>query len=287
MGVLLIVLSALAFSLSSYFGKIVTNTTAMSGVITSFGRFFLGAISFFLYIMFKRNSFKAPDIKPIAYRAIFNSIAIILFSTAFQYTTITNANMLHMTYPVFVILLAPFYTKETIRKNIYLYLISIMIGSYVVANPSFNSINMGDILALLSAIIAAFSILSLTESRKENEGYIIIFYVMLMGTIVNIPFAYKDLANFDMSALTLVFISSALGVLGQIFITWGYKYVDSATGSLAATSRIVMSGLIGYLFLNEPLNLRIIIGMTLITLSLVGLSGYFDKKKKDLKGNKF
>lgn len=282
MGILLILLSAFSFTISSYFGKIVTNTTSMSGVVTSFSRFLLGSILMFFYILYKRKSFKSPDIKPIVLRGIFNSISIIMFSAAYKYTTITNINMLHMTYPVFVILLAPYFTKEKIKKSTYFYLIAIMTGSYIVANPSFGNVNVGDFLALLSAVIGAFSIMYLKKSREHNEGYLIIFYVMLVGTFINIPFAYKDLLNFEIEGIVPVILAALTGFLGQIFITWGYKFVDSATGSLTSTSRIVMGAVLGYLFLDEPLNLRIIIGMLLISLSLVGLSGYFDKKRESI-----
>lgn len=280
MGILIILLSSLFFTLSSYFGKIVTNITSMSGVITSFGRFFIGTVFMIIYIIIAKKSIKAPDIKPIIYRAVFNSIAIILYSSAFNYTTITNVNMLHMTFPIFVVLLAPYFTKEKIKKNTYFYLIIIMIGVYIVANPSFSRFNLGDLLALISAIFASLSILSLKLSREENPTYIIIFYVMLIGLIINIPTSYKDLASFDMNGLVPVLVSSTLGVLGQMFITWGYKYVDSATGSLISASRIIMAALIGYMFLAEPLNVRIISGIILITMALIGVSGFFKKEIK-------
>ena len=253
MGVFLILLSALSFTFSTYFGKLVTNTTEMSGVITSFGRFFLGTIIIGLYILYKKKSLKSPDIKPIIYRSGFNSFAIMLYSMAYSYTTITNINMLNMTYPIFVLLCAPYFTKEIIDKKNYIYLAIIMTGSYIVANPSFGDINVGDLLALASAVMAAFSIMSLTNATKNNESYIIIFYVMLFGTIFNLPFAYKDILAFDMSAIVPVFMSSLLGIFGQVFITFGYKYVDSATGSLTSASRIVMAAIVGYIFLDEPI----------------------------------
>lgn len=277
-GVLLVLLSGLCFTLSSYFAKVVTNVTDMSGVITSFGRFFIGAICMLIYIFITKKSFKSPDIKPIISRAVYNSIAIILFSIAFNYTTITNVNMLNMTYPLFVILIAPYFTKEVIKKSTYLYLIIIMLGVYIVADPQLGNFNLGDGLSLLSAVFAALSILSLTKARVKNEGYLIIFYVMLFGTLINIPTAIKDLSSFDVNGLLPVLAAGIFGFLGQIFITWGYKYVDSATGALVSTSRIIMGAIIGYIFLSEPLNLRIIIGIILISLSLVGISGYFNKK---------
>ena len=277
-GVLLVLLSSLLFTLSSYFAKVVTNITGMSGVITSFSRFSIGAISMFIYILATKKTFKTPDIKPIIYRAVFNSGAIILFSAAYNYTTMTKVNMLNMTYPLFVILIAPYFTKEKIKRSTYIYLVVIMLGIYIVTNPQIGSFNVGDLLAILSAVFAAISILSLTKSLVNNEGYLIVFYVMLFGTIINIPTAFKDLSSFDMNGLVPVIVSASFGVLGQIFITWGYKYVDSATGSLISASRIIMAALIGYMFLGEPINLRILMGIILITLSLIGISGYFNKK---------
>lgn len=279
MGHILVVLSALFFSLSSYFGKIVTNTTDMSGVITSFSRFLIGTIMMSLYILISKKSFRPNYFKPIVRRAIFNSFAIILLSSALNFTTITNANMLNMTYPVFVILLAPIILKEKISKSTYFYLIAIMLGSYIIADPQFGSINKGDLMGFGSSVMAGISVLSLKEASNKNEGYIIVFYVMLIGTAINIPFCLEYIMNFDYSALFIVIISGGLGFLAQVLLTEGYKYVDSATGSLLSASRIVMSAIIGIILLGEPLDLRIIIGIVLIGGSLVGLSGYFEKKK--------
>lgn len=282
MGHILVVLSALFFSLSSYFGKIVTNTTGMSGVITSFSRFVIGTIMMFLYIVISKKSFKANAIKPIVRRAIFNSFAIILLSSSLNFTTITNANMLNMTYPVFVILLAPLVLKEKIKKSTYLYLIAIMLGSYIIADPQFGSVNRGDLMSFVSSMMAGISVLSLKEASNKDEGYIIVFYVMLIGTFINIPFSLKSVMDFDYNALFLVILSGGLGFLAQVLLTEGYKFVDSSTGSLLSSSRIVISAIIGIILLGEPLNLNIILGIILIGGSLVGLSGYFNKKKNEV-----
>lgn len=279
MGVILVLISSVFFVISTYFGKLVTNTTEMSAVVTSFSRFLLGAIIMFIYILATKKTFKANNIKPVIFRAIFNSLAIIQSSWALKYTTITNNNMLHMTYPVFVIILAPFITKEKNKKSNYIYLLLIMLGTYIVSNPSFSTINIGDMASLFSAVIAAISILSLKEAAKSNESYLIIFYVMLIGTFINIPFAYKDLLNFDISGIIPVFLAALCGFLGQVFLTWGYLYLDSATGSLTSSSRVIIAAIIGAIFLLEPVNLRIVSGILLISGSLIALSGFFNKEK--------
>lgn len=280
LGITLVLISTFLFSLSSYLGKIVTNTTSMSGVITSFSRFFIGAVFMFIYMLATKKSFKPSGFRFIVGRSIFSSLGIIFVSAALNYTTITNANMLNMTYPIFVVLVAPILLKEKIKKSTYFYLVAMMLGSYIVADPQFGNINRGDLLGFVSAIFTGISILSLKEARKSNEGYLIVFYVMLIGTIINIPFSIRDIVNFDYSALSYVLISGVIGFLAQIFLTEGYKYVDSSIGSLVSSSRIVFSAILGVLFLNEPFNLRIILGILLIGGSLVGISGYLEKRKE-------
>ncbi|MDF2590780.1 MAG: putative secreted protein [Clostridia bacterium] len=282
MGLVLVLISSLFFVVSSYFGKVVTNTTDMTAIITSFSRFVLGAIFMLTYILLTKKSFKPKKMRLIVARSMFNCIALMLFSWALQYTTLTNVNMLHMTYPVFVILLVPFISKGRNKKSTYVYLSVVTLGTYLVSNPSFASINTGDAIALASAVVAAVAIIYLKEASKYNEGYLIVFYVMLIGTFFNLPFAYRDLASFELQGLIPVLLSALLGFLGQVFLTWGYKYVDAATGSMVSTSRIALAAVIGYFFLSEPLNLRIIIGIALITASLIGISGFFDKKRKEV-----
>ena len=279
MGISFILLSSLSFTLCTYFGKIVTNTTTMSGKINSFSRFLVGTIIMLAYMIYNKKEFRVPDIKPIFIRSFFSSLAVLTLYASIEYTTITNANMLNSASPMFVILLTPYFLKKPIKKTTYLYLAIIMAGSYVVANPSFKSINIGDPMAFISAFLAAVTVIYLKKAQVENENYTIIFYLMFLGLIMNIPFVYNDLVNFDMTGIIPVFMAGLFGTLGQVFLTMGYKYVDSATGSLVSTSRIVMGGLIGFIFLDEPINLRIIIGMILIIVPLVAISGYFSKDK--------
>lgn len=279
MGIFLIISSSLFFSLGGYFGKVVVNTTEMNALITSFSRYALGAILMFIYMVLSKKSFIPNKIGPITKRAAFNSAAVILSTLALNYTTLTNANILHLTYPVFVVVLAPFVTKERPAKSVYLYLVLIFIGSYIISNPDFTNINLGDFAAFASAIFAGLGFLYLTESRKTESGSLIVFYVMLMGTISNGLLVIKDLGLIRIDTIGIVLLAALSGFLGQIFITQAYKYLDSAKGAMLSMSRIVFTALLGYFLLSEPLSLRIMIGIAIITSALIGLSGYFKLPK--------
>ena len=285
MGNILMLISSFCFAISSYFGRIVSTTTNMSSTITSFCRFLLGAILMGGYLLYKKQSFKANNYKTIFYRVITNCASIVIFAWSLNYATITNANMLNMLYPVFVIILAPLISKEIIKNSTYIYLILVVIGSYAISNPNFDNINIGDLGALFTAIVTALSVFALKKAIEYDDANLVLFYVMLVGTIIDIPLVYKDLLNFDTSGLFPVFMSAATGVLAQLTQIWSYKTLDSATGSLISSSRIIMSAIIGYLLLDEPLNFRIILGIILVTISLVGVSGYIEKVRSRTKHN--
>jgi len=278
MGVILILISAVFFVLGSFFGKMVINTTDMSAVVTTFIRMVLGFSIMGTYMIINKKSFVSNDWKPVLERAGLNGVSILMSSWALKYTTITNASILHMTYPVFVIVLAPYITKEENKLINYFYLVTIMIGIFTISQPSFNSVNIGDAASVISSIFSALSIFALIEAGKNNSSDIIVFYVMVVGALINFPFAFKDISNFEIGGLLYVSIAAISGFLGQVFLTLGYKYVDSATGSLVSTSRILIAAIMGTIFLNEPLTFNIIIGIILVSVALIGVSGFFQKK---------
>ncbi|WP_138159911.1 DMT family transporter [Peptoniphilus catoniae] len=280
-GVLYVLLSALFFAASSSFGKIITRNSELSGAMSSFSRFTVGTMIMFVYMVATKKSFKANKMKHIVFRAVSNSISILLFSIGFQFTTITNVNMLQMTYPVFVMILAPLLYKEKIAKKSYFYLVLVMLGCYLVAYPKFDNLNIGDVLGFLSAIAGAFSVLSLKNARKYDDTYIIIFYVFLIAMAINFPFALRDFPKLTADPFIIfnILMSGLAGFLGQIFITEGYKYVDNATGAMVSTSRIVIAAVMGYFIFNDPINLRIVIGGIIVIFALIGASGYFGRKR--------
>lgn len=276
-GVILVALSAVFFALGSVFAKIGMQLSNLSGSVMAFSRFFVGFIIFTVYVILKKKSLKPNNIKYVSLRAIFNSLAIILFFIGVKYTTITNANMLNMTYPVFVFLIAPYMNKEKIKKIYYIFLILTIVGYYLIVVPDFQNINIGDVVALVSGIIAAFGVCALREARKYDESYLIIFYLMLIGSLISFIIILPNLVIPQSIIVFYMLISGLMGVLGQIFITIGYRYIDSAKGSLVSASRIIFGVILGVSIFSDPLTLRIILGGILILISLVGVSGILDK----------
>lgn len=272
-GAIYLILAELVFALSSVFAKYAVQGSDISGLQVVFFRFALGAP--LAYYLLKRNgeSLKPNNIKLVIYRSIFNTLSAMLFYYSLVYTTVTNTNMLSMTYPLWVVLLAPLFLDEPFRKKNILFVIIAIVGIYLVVHPNFESVNLGDITAFLAGVAAAGSIISLREARKTDSTNLIIFYLMTFALVVNaiilIPI-YKAPTPIQWANILL---SAIFGLAAQFFITHGYKYIDATKGSLISSSRIVIAMSLGVILFNDNITLQIIIGAILIFGAQFGVIG--------------
>ncbi|SHK25058.1 EamA-like transporter family protein [Paramaledivibacter caminithermalis DSM 15212] len=152
-----------------------------------------------------------------------------------------------------------------------------IVGYYLIVVPDFHNINIGDLVALISGIIAAFGFCALREARKYVKSYLIIFYLMFIGSLISFIIILPNLVIPQLIVVFYMLMSGLMGVLGQIFITMGYRYIDSAKGSLVSASRIIFGVILGVSIFSDLLTFRIVLGGILILISLVGVSGILDR----------
>ena len=268
----MLLLAEFCFASATVFAKFVTESSSIPAIEITFFRFLFGIIFAYTLLRKSKASMVPNNKKFVIWRGILNTIAVILFFTAVKYTTVTNANMLNMTYPIFIFLFMPFFATEKIKPIQILYLVISIIGVYLVIQPNFNHLLYGDLIGLLSGIVGGVSVITLRKAREKDSTVVIIFYLMIIGTIIN---GILLLAVFQMPNLVqsvYIFLSALLGLGGQIFITSGYKYIEANKGSIISSSRIIFAVILGVLFFNDRLNLELVIGGIFILFSVVQLT---------------
>ena len=174
-GIVFLLLSALAFAFSTVFVKIITLQSDIPTLQITSVRFFLSFLIMLTYVIIRRKPLRPNNTKYVVLRAILNIGAVAFLFLGVKLSTITKANMLNMTYPVFVFIVAPWINKEKTRPSNYLFLFITMIGVYLVASPTVATFNIGDVYALCSSLIGGMAISVLREARKYDESYLILF----------------------------------------------------------------------------------------------------------------
>jgi len=271
-GILLLILAEFCFASATVFAKFITNGSDIPAIEITFFRVSLGVMVAALYMWQTKTSFRPKKVFLVVTRAVLSFSALVTFFFAVEHSSVTNANMLNMTYPVFIFLVAPLFKLEKMHKLALLFLISAMTGIYLVIFPDFSNLNVGDIVGLISGIIAAFAIITLSVAREHDSTVLIVFYLMAIGTVCNAVMMAPVFVMPQQHVLWLLLGSGVMGVMGQVMLTMGYKNVSAKAGTMVSSSRIVFAALMGFFFFSEMLSTRIIVGGLLIIGSIIGVS---------------
>jgi len=270
-GISLLLMAELCFAAAAAFAKAVTNRSDIPAIEITFFRVFLGLIISAILMARTRTSFRPKRVRLVVLRALLSFSALVSFFYSVQHTSLTNANMLNMSYPVFIFLLGPLLKLRRMPPISWLFLVLAMAGIYLVIFPDFSQVNRGDWIGLLSGIFAAFAIITLSMAREHDSTLLVVFYLMAIGTVCNAVLVIPWFVMPALSDLPFMFASGLVGVAGQVLLTMGYKNVQAKTGSMVSASRIVFAAAIGSVFFSEVLSLRIIFGGLLIITAISGM----------------
>jgi drug/metabolite transporter (DMT)-like permease len=199
-----------------------------------------------------------------------------------RYTTVTKSNILNLTYPVFVFLAAPYIAAEKQKLQHVAFLAVAMIGAGLVVTGGTNGIdlggiNIGDVLSLLSGVVAGFAISGLREARKHDSSPVILFYQMGFGTVVTLLWMLPSFAMPRGWGLAHTLLAAAASNAGQYFLTEGYRHISASLGAIVLESGILFAALLGISLFHDPLTPPIIAGGVLILGSIAGVSGIFGR----------
>lgn len=277
--ILLNLFSSVCFAFSTVFAKYAhLNCAELSSFQVSFARFFVGALVMGWFAWKFKKSLKPNRVSWVIARGILNTTAVIALYFALQHTTLTKANMLNWTFPVFVFLFSPFINRERPLLSQYGFLGLTMVGMSLVISPDFSTINIGDAAAFLSGILGGAAVSVLRESRKHDDTFMVLFYLMMIGTFLNGVLAAPFFILPPLPVLFLVVSSALCGFLAQILITTSSRHLEAPIASVLMTSGIVIAGAMGVLFFGETLTIKILIGGACILVSIVGVSGILHRK---------
>ena len=273
-GVVLVLVSALSFALATTIAKFAVQAGASVPHVTWL-RFASGFIVASTLVMKDRSKLKANQPFWIAARAISNTMVVFLLFYSVQFTTVSKANILNLTYPVFVFLFAPLVTKEKITRLQLLSLATTLVGVVFVVRPFraevTGGLQLGDMLAIGSALAAGFAIAALRRARRHDDTTTILFYLMAVGLTFN-TFLLLGTPLPESSALGIAATAGAFGAIGQFAFTGALRTITAPTGAVISTARILFATVLGVWFFADPIDAFLVFGAILVMGSIAIVS---------------
>ena len=208
---------------------------------------------------------------------IANMMGFLLQSIGAQYTTLSNSAFLTTTNVVMIPFMAWVLTKRNPLPKNYAAVAVCMLGTAVLAGVFQNglSFNVGDIYSLACAVGFGLSIVYLSMQKSESHFAVGAFMMALThfigGAVYFVFFEGMQVPqiNWKLAILPLIYRGVGSSFLAQSMQVAAQKYVNPSTASLVLMFESVFGSIFSILFGFEKFTLGLLIGGSLIVVSLV------------------
>lgn len=268
--------SALFFYLATLVIRWSEDYVTISTSFFVFFRFMLGFIVVCCSMAWQRRLPKPRLYHYLIGRTVTNAVAVFCFFKAVQVTSVAEANILNMTYPLFVTIFSWVLIPRQRDKVGVILVLTAFAGIWMVLSPGAQGVAgfcRDDIWGICSGFTAGFAILYLNISRQYHDSQTILFFMFGLGAAIMLAIFWHDMFIPNEKQLFFLLTCASLGVIGQYLLTYGFYFVTAVEGSVISSSRILMAALFGpFLAADPPLTLAGWLGAFLIFGANIGLA---------------
>lgn len=252
MGCLAIFASAFCFYLSTLVIRWSQSRVSIDPAYFAFCRFLLGFIVVCIVMKTGRFRLKIRKMHLLIGRTLFNCVAVYCFYKAVSLTSVAEANILNMTYPLFVTLFSWVFLKDQRDILSAVIVLAAITGVWLVLSPGSIGLDLNNLWGLASGLSAAVSVIYLNVSRRYHDTNTILFFMFGLGTLTIFTLFYNRIFLPDLTDLYYLGLCAGAGISGQYLMTVGFRYVTAVEGSIISSSRILLAALLGPILASDP-----------------------------------
>lgn len=262
-GILLLLLSALGFSLMAAFVKLSGDVPTVQK--TLFRNAVSMIIAFGFVMHYKERLFgKKENQKLLLLRSFLGAIGIVLFFYAIDHLVLSDAEMLNKMSPFLTIIFAAIFLKERVQRFQIISILIAFIGALFIIKPVFNVQIIPYLAGMLSAVFAAAAYTALRALGEREQFYTIVFYFSTFTTVLLLPFVIYFYEPMSMKQWIYLLAAGVFATVGQFGITIAYKYAPPREISIFFYSTVVYSALISIVLFDQIPDLYSFLGYATI-----------------------
>ncbi|MEW6624773.1 MAG: DMT family transporter [Bacillota bacterium] len=276
-GILLIIISSVAYGFMPFVTKLTLNCGYNENTII-FVRCVISSLFLFIYIKNRKINYilNKRDLTSIIKVSVFGyGLMILFFIKSFQYIPTGISTAINFNYPIAVMLGSILFYNEKFDYKKLLITIASIVGIYLIVGiGQINKLNLtGFILTFVSGLLYAYYILSIGNGTlRQINSVVLTFYISLINII---PFFFASIISgnfsFEYSKIGLFYLLliSIITPAGMILFNIGLGSVSAVSTSIISTLELIITLIVGVLFLKEVLYWNHIIGSMLIMTSVI------------------
>lgn len=269
-GMALMLLAATCIGIQAFFVKLATEYTGAAEI--AFLRFLASYLIVRIAMAAGWVEIRLVNRRLVLARGVLGGIGNLLYFYAIAGTHLSNAIVLLYTYPIFASLLSQWLEGIKPSITVIVTLITSFSGIYLIVHPSFNRLLFGDLLAVLSGMMVGGAIVSLKESRKTDTAWTIFHYFNIIGIALSLPLVIIRWTLPPLHSLGSLVGVVVFSMLGQLWMTYAYRYCTAAEGSVLSMFGAVVGSALGILLLGETTTPGFVFGALLVVVSGIYLT---------------
>lgn len=216
------------------------------------------------------------DHKTLKYGFLLGFILFLVFVTltyGLKTTTTSNAGFLVSLTVVFVPILNSLLFNSKIERKLMLSILIALSGiAFLTIQLPFH-ILAGDLLCVMTAFFYALHIIAVGQIAPKvdtlNLGIIQLGFTALFGFVFSLIFEHPQFPSTGEGWFSILMLSVVCSALGFIIQTIAQKYTSSTKTSLIFSLEPVSAALLGFLFLEEMMSGKEMLGACLVLFSIV------------------
>lgn len=198
-------------------------------------------------------------------RSIVGLIGAVCFFYAISNLPLADSTMLNKLSPFFVMIFACVFLKEKFHKIQIIPVLIVFLGALLVIKPTFNVEVVPAIIGFTSAIFAGGAYTLVRYLRTMEEPNTIVFWFAVVSFVVMFPLMMvKGFVVPSTTQLLFLIGSGVFASVGQIALSYAYRYAPANEISIYQYLSIIFSAGIGIIFIGEIPDMYSLTGGALI-----------------------
>jgi len=267
------VLSSACFAFMALAAKLAAG--GLSGGQVAFGRFAFMLLPVVLVPPLARKAVTFQRLDLLFYRGLFGGSAVLLYFFALEHMPVGIATLLNYSSPIFSVAFAALFLGERVDGRLLLPLIAALSGMVLAAGGGggLGGIRFGlwEALGMASAVLSGAAVTAIRAARRTEGSWAIYGSFTIFGLLATAPFGARGLGAATSREWLLLAAVGAFSIVAQLLMTYAYRWVTNLQAGVVNQLTVVLSLLLGVVFLGDRLAPVQIVGSLLTLAGVVGV----------------
>lgn len=202
-------------------------------------------------------------------RGVAHTLGVTLWFFAMTRIPIAEVTAMNYLSPIYVTIGAAMFLGETLATRRIMAICVALVGAVIILRPGFREVNAGHLAMLGTAMLFAGSFLVAKILADETPASLVVAMLSITVTIGLAPLAYAVWVQPDLWTLAVCFCVACFATGGHYTMTLAFRAAPLTVTQPVTFLQLIWAVSLGALVFNEPVDIVVVLGGTLILASII------------------